>query len=75
MQSRLERQSRPERRRITYKDFTDSKWSAAYNMLSEILRRQIPYKVSICRYGLGSDELKKAMKEYMKKHPNFPQCN
>ena len=63
-------QSRLERRAITYQDFIEPKWSAAHNMLSEILRRQI-----LCTYGLGSDELKKARREYMKKHPNFPQCD
>ena len=68
-------QSRPQRRHITYQDFTDPKWFAAHNTLSEILRQQIPYEVSICTHGLGSDGLKKAMKEYMKKHPNFPQCD
>ena len=68
-------QSRPERRRITYKDFTDSKWPAAHNKLSEILRQQIPFEVSIYRHGLGSDGLKKAIKEHMKKHPNFLQCD
>ena len=67
--------SRPEKRAITYQDFIDPKWSAAHNLLSEILRRQIPYLVSEYQYGLGSDELKKAIKEYMKKHPNFPQCD
>ena len=75
MQSILEIQSRPKSRRITYSDFINPKWSVAHNKLSEILRRQIPFEVSICRYGLGSDLQKKAIKEYMKKHPNFPQCN
>ena len=67
-------QSRPKRRRITYQDFIEPKWSAAHNTLSETLRQQIPYEASISTYGLGSNELKKA-KEYMKKHPNFPQCD
>ena len=75
MQSILESQSRPKSRRITYKDFTHPKWFAAHNQLSQILRQQIPFEVSTCRYGLGSDLQKKAIKEYMKKHPNFPQCN
>ena len=68
-------QSRLERRAITYKDFTDPKWSATHNLLSEILRQKIAFSVSECQYGLGLDELKKAMKEYMMKHPNFPQCD
>ena len=68
-------QSKPEKRAIKYKDFTDSKWFAARNLLSEILRQQIPYQVSEFTYGLGSDELKKATNEYMKKHPNFSQCD
>ena len=55
-------QSRPEKRRITYKDFTDPKWFAAHNTHSEILRQQIPYKVSICTHGLGSDGLRKVRK-------------
>ena len=56
-----------------YKEFTNPKWFAAHNLLSEILRQQIPYEVLDCQYGLGSDELKKGIKQYMKKHPNFPQ--
>ena len=55
-------QSKPKKRAIAYKDFTDPKWSAARNLLSEILRRQIPYQVSECTYGLESDELRKARK-------------
>ena len=68
-------QSRHEKRAITYKDFTDSKWFACHNLPSEILKQQIPYQASEFTYGLGSDELKRATKEYMKKHPNFPQCD
>ena len=64
-------QSILERKVITYKDFIDSKWSAAYNLFSEILRRQIPFSVLECQYGLGSDELRKAIKEYMKNIPIF----
>ena len=67
--------SRPEKRAITYKDFIDPKWPTAHNLLSEILRWQIPYPVSEYQYSLGSDELKKATKEYMKQYPNFPQCD
>ena len=63
---------RLERTAITYKDFSDPEWSAAHYLLSEILRQQIPYEVSNFQYGLGSDELKKGIKQYMKKHPNFP---
>ena len=59
---------KPERKAITYQDFIDPKWSAAHNLLSEILRRQIPYQVSECAYGLGSNELRKVRNEYMKKH-------
>ena len=63
----------PERRAITYQDFIDPKWSTAHNLLSEILRQQIIFLVSECQYGLGSDELNKGIKQYMRKHPNFPQ--
>ena len=65
-------QQRSKSRKITYQDFTDGKWFAAHNLLSQILKQLIPFLVSACQYGLGSDELKKAIKEYMKKHPNFP---
>ena len=58
-----------------YKEFTEAKWFDAHNLLSEILRQQIPFEVSDCQYELGSDELKKGIKQYMKKHPNFPQCD
>ena len=51
-------QSRPEKRAIKYKDFIDSKWFAAHDLLSEILRQQIRYQVSEFTYGIGSDELK-----------------
>ena len=54
-----------------YKEFTDPKWFAAYNLCYEILRQQISYEVSDCQHGLGSDELKEGIKQYMKKHPNF----
>ena len=40
------------------KEFTKAKWFATYNLLSEILRQQIPYEVSDCQYGLGSDKLR-----------------
>ena len=62
-------------KKITYKDFFDPKWFAAHNMLSKILKQHIPFPVLECQYELGSDELKKGIKEYMKKHPNFPQCD
>ena len=55
-----------------YKEFTDPKWFTAHNLLSEILRQQIPQEVTDYTYGLGSDELKKGIKQYKKKHPNFP---
>ena len=58
-----------------YKDFTDPKWFAAHNLLCEILSQQIPYEVLDCQYGLGLDKLKKGIKQYMKKHPNFLQCD
>ena len=58
-----------------YKDFSDPKWPAAHNLLSKILRQQIPFQVSECQYSLGSDELNKEIKQYMRKHPNFPQCD
>ena len=67
-------QSRPEKRATKYKNFTNSKWFATHNLLSEILRQHIPYQVLEFTYGLGPDELKRATKEYMKKHPNF-QCD
>ena len=56
-----------------YKEFTDPKWFVAHNTLSEILRQQIPQEISDCNYRLGSDELKKEIKQFKKKHPNFPQ--
>ena len=67
--------SRPERRAIMYQDFIDPKWPATHNLLSEILRQQITFPVSECQYGLGSDELKKGIKQYVRKHPNFAQCD
>ena len=51
--------NRLKRTAITYKDFSDPKWFTAHNLVSEILRHQIPYEVSICQYGLGSNDWKK----------------
>ena len=56
-----------------YKEFIDPKWFAAHNTLSEILRKKIPQEVLDCKYELGSDELKKGIKQFKKKHPHFPQ--
>ena len=58
-----------------YKEFTDPKWFATHNLLSEILRQQIPQEIVKFTYGLGSDELKNGIKQFKKKHPNFPQCD
>ena len=55
-----------------HKEFTDPKWFAAHNILSEILKMQIPQEVSDYQYRLGSGELKKGIKQFKKKHPNFP---
>ena len=55
-----------------YTQFSDPKWFGADNILSEILKRQIPQEVLVNQYGLGSDELKKGIKQLKKKHPNFP---
>ena len=55
-----------------HKKFTNPKWFAAHNLLSGILKRQIPQEVVDYTYGRGSDELKKGIKQFMNKHPNFP---
>ena len=55
-----------------YAEFFDPKQFAAHNTLTEILNRQIPQEVSEYQYGLGLYELKKGIKYFKKKHPNFP---
>ena len=64
--------NRLERLAAMHNKFTGPKWFAAHNTLSEILNKQIPQEVSDYQYGLGSDELKKGIKQFKKKHPNFP---
>ena len=67
----IQPKSRLEGLAAMYKEFTDPKSFVAHKLVSEILRHQIPYEVSNCQYGLRSDELKKGIKQYMMKHPNF----
>ena len=55
-----------------YAKFSDPRWFTTHNTLTEILNRQIPQEVSEYQYGLRSDELKKGIKQFKKKHPNFP---
>ena len=52
--------------------FTNPKWFAPHNTLFEILNKQICQEVSDYQYGLGSGKLKKGIKQFKKKHPNFP---
>ena len=45
-----------------YKEFIDPKWFTVHNLLSEILRQQIPHEVAECTYRLGLDELEKGIR-------------
>ena len=63
--------SRLERLAAMHNEFTDPKWFAVHNTLFEILKKQISQEVSYYQYGLRSDELKKGIKQFKKKHPNF----
>lgn len=55
-----------ERKAANYAPFSDPKWFKAHNVLSEILATLIPRKVAKMKYGLGSEGLSNAIKEYKK---------
>ena len=55
-----------------YSKFSNRKWFKAHNILSEILECQIPQEVAVNQYGLGSDELRRGIKQFKRRHPNFP---